>query len=116
MSAADIVGALQGTNAAARFFGVKPPSVTEWLRNGVIPEDKLVRRAAQLEKELPGRFSRVGQWPEIYQEIWPELQADTAAQEAAIERRVGERRMSDRRAADTPTAHPMSQPAAQEAA
>lgn len=77
LSAHEIVVRLEGTNAAARFFGVKPPSVTEWVRNGAIPEDKLIRRAAALERCIPS-FSRQDQFPQSFQEIWPEL-AEKAA-------------------------------------
>ena len=73
LSASEIVEGLDGTNAAARFFGVKPPSVSEWVKRGLIPEDKLIRKAAALERELPGRFDRRTQWPDTFREIWPEL-------------------------------------------
>lgn len=71
-TAAQIVAGLGGTNAASRFFGVKPPSVTEWVKNAAIPEDKLIRKAALLEQTLP-EFSRRAQFPDKYGEIWPEL-------------------------------------------
>ena len=83
LSAPQIVDALGGTNAAARFFGVKPPSVTEWLRNGVIPEDKLLRRAAVLEQQVPG-FTRQGQFPEVWSDIWPELRPPKLVPKADI--------------------------------
>lgn len=72
LSATQIIEGLDGTNAAARFFRVKPPSVTEWLKNGAIPQDKLIRQAARLERRIPG-FSRRQQFPDEYLEIWPEL-------------------------------------------
>lgn len=72
LSASEIIERLNGTNAAARFFGVKPPSVTEWVRNGAIPEDKLIRKAALLEQCVLG-FSRRDQFPATCDEIWPEL-------------------------------------------
>jgi hypothetical protein len=78
LNAVEIVGDLGGTNAAARFFGVQPPSVSEWVKKGEIPEDKLIRKAATLEKQLP-RFHRRSQWPETYHEIWPELAPMPAA-------------------------------------
>jgi DNA-binding transcriptional regulator YdaS (Cro superfamily) len=76
LSASQIVNGLDGTSAAARFFGVKPPSVSEWVKNGAIPEDKLIRKAASLERRVEG-FHRRTQFPDCYQEIWPEL-ADRA--------------------------------------
>lgn len=72
LTAFEIVEGLRGTNAAARFFGVKPPSVTEWVKNGAIPEDKLIRKAALLEEHVAG-FTRRDQFPSICEEIWPEL-------------------------------------------
>lgn len=84
LNAAEIVEGLEGTNAAARFFGVSPPSVSEWLKKGAIPEDKLIRRAALLEGRLPGRFSRQAQWPETFQEIWPEIARQGAQRGAAL--------------------------------
>jgi len=78
-SAAEIIDHLGGTNEAARFFGVKPPSVTGWVRNGVIPEDRLIRKAAALEKAIPG-FTRRDQFPVTYHEIWPELPFDEGEQ------------------------------------
>lgn len=73
-TAAEIVSDLGGTNEAARFFGVKPPSVTDWVKKGEIPDDRLVRKAAKLEERLPGKFSRRTQWPQEFAEIWPELE------------------------------------------
>lgn len=73
LTASEIVEGLGRTNAAARFFDVKPPSVTEWIKKGAIPDEKLIRRAGALERALPGRFSRRTQWPDCYHEIWPEL-------------------------------------------
>lgn len=78
ISATELIEGLGGTNAAARFFGVKPPSVTAWSKAGVIPEDKLIRKAAALERALPGRFSREDQWPDECREIWPELPRSTS--------------------------------------
>lgn len=78
LTATQIVAHLSGTNAAARFFGVKPPSVTAWMKKGEIPEGKLLRKAAALERCIPGLFSRRDQWPHEYGEIWPEL-ADAVA-------------------------------------
>ena len=74
-TAAEIVALLGGTNAAARFFQVKPPSVSVWLRENTIHDDRLVSKAALLEQKTGGEFSRRKQWPDRYSEIWPELVA-----------------------------------------
>jgi len=79
LTATEIVAGLDGTNATARFFGVKPPSVSKWVKQGEIPEDKLIRRAVELERRLPGQFTRQGQFPNIFREIWPELAATASA-------------------------------------
>lgn len=75
MTTTEIVTLLGGPTAAGRFFRVRPPSVAGWLKSGVIPEGRLLRRAAQLEAVKPGGFRRCDQWPDDYLEIWPELAA-----------------------------------------
>ena len=72
-TASEIVKALGGTNAAARFFGVRPPSVSGWLRADLIPDERLIPYAAKLERQPGIEFSRLAQWPERAAEIWPEL-------------------------------------------
>lgn len=78
-TAAEIVALLGGTNAAARFFKVKPPSVSVWLREQSIPDERLIPMAASIERESSGRFTRRDQWPDRYAEIWPELCGDGEA-------------------------------------
>lgn len=72
-SAAEIVKILGGVNATARFFGLKPPSVTEWVKVGVVPDERLIPKAALIEAMSGGEFSRPAQFPGRYLEIWPEL-------------------------------------------
>jgi hypothetical protein len=84
LNASEIVAALGGTNAAARFFGVSPPSVSEWVKKGEVPEDKLIKKAASLEQRLPDRFSRRSQWPNSFQEVWPELERRAAPRTGAV--------------------------------
>lgn len=79
-SAQEIVSALGGTNSAARFFRVKPPSVSGWLQKNVIPDERLVPFAARLEAAIPGRFQRTEQWPEEAREIWPDIAAAERSQ------------------------------------
>lgn len=75
-SVQEIIEALSGVNATARFFGVQPPSVTGWLEKGCVPRGRLVEAAARLEVHTNGWFSRKTQWPDTYQAIWPELGQD----------------------------------------
>lgn len=82
-TASEIVRALGGTNAAARFFGVRPPSVSGWLRAGLIPDERLIPYAAKLEREPAIEFSRLAQWPERAAEIWPELTVRATTVEGA---------------------------------
>lgn len=77
-TATAIVQALGGTNKAARFFGVRPPSVSNWLEKDVIPDERLIPFAARLEKETAGQFSRIQYWPEQAEQIWPDLGAGNA--------------------------------------
>lgn len=74
-SAAEIVKILGGVNATARFFGLKPPSVTEWVKVGVVPDERLIPKAALIESVSGGEFSRIAQFPDRWREIWPELAA-----------------------------------------
>ena len=74
LTAPEIIVLLGGLNAASRFFGVKPPSVSGWLESESIPEGRLIKKAAELEQAIPdGKFSRREQWPYEYRSIWPEL-------------------------------------------
>jgi hypothetical protein len=36
----ELIDALGGTSATAHFFGIKPPSVSEWRRTGIPPLQK----------------------------------------------------------------------------
>lgn len=75
LKAPEIITLLGGPHAAGRFFGVKPPSVMGWIGSGVIPEGRLLKRAAKIEQLHPGAFSRREQWPDEYLDIWPEMAA-----------------------------------------
>lgn len=87
LTAKQIVQLLGGTNAAARFFGVRPPSVTYWLNHNVIPDERLIPFAAELESKTAGSFARSVQWPERWRRIWPEMAAP-AGQVAQLEERA----------------------------
>lgn len=78
MNTAEIVSLLGGPTAVARRLGIKTPSVSGWLENG-IPEGRLIELAAQIEKLSDGRFSRRERWPDRYHLIWPELANPRAA-------------------------------------
>jgi hypothetical protein len=70
ISPAEIINRLGGTNAVARKALVRPPSVSEWKRNG-IPEERLVLLAFDIERVLG-----IPRWkllPKRWTSIWPEL-------------------------------------------
>jgi DNA-binding transcriptional regulator YdaS (Cro superfamily) len=80
-TAAEIVKILGGVNATARFFGLKPPSVNAWVKVGVVPDERLIPKAASIETISKGAFSRAAQFPDSYREIWPEMAGATATQQ-----------------------------------
>ncbi len=67
-----LIDLLGGTTAVARLLGIKPPSVHEW-RGKVIPEDKLIRLAAHIERASGAEITRQMLRPDDWQDIWPEL-------------------------------------------
>ena len=73
-TATELIEILGGTNAVARLFSVRPPSVTGWRRDG-IPADKRIRMAPLIEKVTGGRIDRVTMFPDDWHRIWPELAA-----------------------------------------
>lgn len=72
MTDREIVDLLGGVTAVARMLGIKPPSVSQWLIDG-IPEGRLRDLAAQIELRSNGRFSRRERWPNNFAFFWPEL-------------------------------------------
>lgn len=70
-TASELIDALDGTSETARLTRVKPSSVSEWRANGVIPRDKLVLVAVQLEQRTQWR--RWHLLPDCWHRIWPEL-------------------------------------------
>ena len=85
MTDAEIIELLGGVTVVARYFEIKPPSVSGWLETG-IPEVRLMALAPQLELRSNGRFTRKARWPETYSFFWPELaQAHTNPAPAATD-------------------------------
>lgn len=84
-SAAEIVKILGGVNATARFFGLRPPSITEWVKGGVVPDERLIPKAALIEVISKGEFTRAAQFPGRYLEIWPELGSERLAGDHGID-------------------------------
>lgn len=72
MTDREIIDLLGGPAAVARMLGIKTPSVSGWLIDG-IPEGRLRDLAAQIEIRSGGRFSRRERWPENFAFFWPEL-------------------------------------------
>lgn len=77
MTDAEIIELLGGITVVARYFDIKPPSVSGWIETG-IPEVRLMALAPQLELRSNGRFTRKARWPESYAFFWPELAAAQA--------------------------------------
>lgn len=78
MTDQDIIKTLGGVNAVARLLGVRPPSVSNWLKRG-IPDSRLREMGAQIEIKSGGAFSRKERWPENYAIYWPELAENQGA-------------------------------------
>jgi len=77
MTDPEIIQLLGGVNAVARMLDIKPPSVSDWLKDG-IPEGRLRDLAGQIEIRSEGRFTRRARWPDKYAFYWPELAQATA--------------------------------------
>lgn len=79
MTADALIEAVGGTSFVAEFFGIKPPSVSEWRTNGFIPEGRLVQLALLAEKK--GVATRKSLFPESFHRFWPDLvSADAIAE------------------------------------
>lgn len=72
MTDPEIIHLLGGVNAVARMLDIKPPSVSDWLKEG-IPDGRLRDLAGQIELKSEGRFTRRDRWPDKYAFYWPEL-------------------------------------------
>ncbi|EXA70291.1 TPA: Cro/CI family transcriptional regulator [Acinetobacter baumannii] len=68
MKDADLIKALGGVNAVARFLDITPPSVSGW---NAIPLDRKIRLAV-IAEDL-GIATRKEIFPDDYQDIWIEL-------------------------------------------
>ena len=85
MTDPEIIHLLGGVNAVARMLDIKPPSVSDWLKDG-IPEGRLRDLAGQIEIKSDGKFSRRERWPDKYAFYWPELaQAPANTNKSATE-------------------------------
>ena len=85
MTDPEIIHLLGGVNAVARMLDIKPPSVSDWLKDG-IPEGRLRDLAGQIELKSNGRFTRRERWPDKYAFYWPELaQTPASSAQAATE-------------------------------
>lgn len=73
------IEALGGVSATALILGVKPPTVSEWVR-GIrpIPSEKCVA----IERALNGRVSRTQLYSGDARALWPELFVSKTTTEA----------------------------------
>ena len=70
------IEALGGISATAAVLGVKPPTVSEWVRGKrPIPSEKCVA----IERALNGRVSRTQLYSGDARALWPELFVGVAA-------------------------------------
>lgn len=76
-TSSELIDQLGGPAAIAKLLGIKPPSVVGWRANG-IPDDKLIRLAPVCEQR--GIATRQQLRPNDWQQIWPELAAQTESQ------------------------------------
>lgn len=65
-----LISGLGGTLLVAKFLNLKPPSVSDWKRNG-IPRGRLIELAPIAEQK--GVITRQQLFPNDYWRIWPEL-------------------------------------------
>lgn len=87
MSPPELIDLLGGTNAVARRLGIKPPSVSEWRKNGM-PDDKLILLAVDIERASRGAVRRWHLRPGDWHRIWPELVGTKGA--PALQQEVGD--------------------------
>lgn len=77
-----IISALGGVSAVARRYGISAASVSEWKTAGRIPEERLIRIAAQLESA--GVATRKDLFPDDWHLIWPEIIEDRDVKELSL--------------------------------
>jgi hypothetical protein len=68
-----IIDLLGGTKQVSTMAKVSQAAVTHW-RTGDIPEGKLIKLAAAIEKKTCGLVGRKTLFPHDWQKIWPELE------------------------------------------
>jgi DNA-binding transcriptional regulator YdaS (Cro superfamily) len=56
------IAIIGGTNATARALGIKPPSVSKWLRKGRAPAE----RCRDIEKLTKGKVTRYELRPDVF--------------------------------------------------
>lgn len=76
INANDIIEILGGTSAVAKMTGVKMPSVSGWKSTGIIPKDKLIMLAPEIENVSGGKYTREMLLPDCWQRIWGELKKE----------------------------------------
>lgn len=68
----EVIEALHGTSAVARICNVKPPSVSEWRRNGRFPEAKCPAIELESKGQYPCEVLRPDvQWVRVKDKNWP---------------------------------------------
>lgn len=68
----EVIEGLGGTSAVARICNVKPPSVSEWRRNGRFPEAKCPAIELESKGKYPCEVLRSDvQWVRVKDKAWP---------------------------------------------
>jgi len=76
MKASEVIDLFGGVARIARMLRIKPPSVSGWRNSEVVPKDKLIMLAPQIEvltKNWVKPVTRKTLFPDDWTTIWPEL-------------------------------------------
>lgn len=67
-----LIDLLGGTTAVAKLTRSALTTVSDW-RSTSIPMGKMILMAVELEKATGGKINRKSLFPDLWQQIWPEL-------------------------------------------
>lgn len=76
MKASEVIDLFNGVASISRMLNIKPPSVSGWRKTEMVPKDKLIMLAPQIEvrtKDWEKPVTRKSLFPDCWMTIWPEL-------------------------------------------